>query len=132
MQNRRVQRILAGDGYVEGEDMRLSDKHKRVVEEMEASGYVWLSHLSTNAVMRFRYKTAQGFKGFIKVEGLTFLTKRVAEAIEYGSKGKNEKRMTYKEQVKMLEKQLVETERELYTAKGVGPIKIKRRFKDEW
>lgn len=112
--------------------MRLSKEHFNIIEQMEASGYVWLSHLSPNGVMRFRYKTARGFKGFIKIEGLTFLTKRVAESIEIGSKTKDKGRMTYKDQVKYLEKQLVEVESELYTARGVGKRKMKSKFKEEW
>lgn len=112
--------------------MRLSNNHTKIIAEMEASGYVWLSHLSANGIMRFRYKVARGFKGYIKIDGLTFLTKRVASAIDAGSKSSNKSRLTYREQVKFLEKQLVEVESELYTAKGVGKKKMKSKYKEEW
>lgn len=101
--------------------MRLSDRHRRIVEEMEADGYVWLSHLSVNAQMRFRNKTRKGFKGFLKVEGLTFMTSRVAEMIENGCKPKEaQRRLTYREQIAIMEKRLVELEAEVYRLKGVG------------
>lgn len=112
--------------------MRLSDNHLRIIAEMEASGYVWLSHLSANGIARFRYKTARGFKGYLKIDGLTFLTKRVATSIDVGSKSEGTSRLTYKEQVKFLEKQLVEVESELYTARGVGKKKMKSRYKEEF
>lgn len=108
--------------------MRLSERHRYVIEEMEKDGYVWLSHLSVNAQMRFRNKTKKGFDGYIKVEGLTFLTRRVADAISCGTKKPNEPRLTYKQQVEVLERKLVELEKELYQLKGVGARKEKVRF----
>lgn len=111
--------------------MRLSEKHLSIIHEMEANKYIWLSHLSPNAIMRFRYKTQHGFKGYIKVEGLTFLTQRVAEMIEAGSKSTGKRRLTLKEQVVFLERQLAELEQELYVAKGLGKKKLKARLEDE-
>lgn len=111
--------------------MRLSNKHYNIIAQMEASGYVWLSHLTANAIMRFRYKTQHGFKGYIKVDGLTFLTKRVAQMLENGSKSEGKRRLTLKEQVIVLERQLAEVEQELYVAKGVGKKKMKAKFEDE-
>ena len=111
--------------------MRLSNKHSAIIQEMEANKYVWLSHLTPNAVMRFRYKTRHGFKGYIKVEGLTFLTKRVAEMIEAGSTSPGKRRLTVKEQLILLERQLAELEQELYVAKGIGKKKLKARLEDE-
>lgn len=112
--------------------MRLSDRHLKIIKEVEADGYVWLSHLSKNAQYRFRYKTARGFKGYYKVEGLTFLTKRVANALELGASDGDRKKLTVTQQLAVLEKQLYELERELYQLKGVGIRKVKRRYKDEW
>ena len=112
--------------------MRLSDKHLKIIEEVESDGYVWLSHLSKNAIERFRYKTKHGFSGYMKIEGLTFLTKRVAESIARGCRDGSRRRLTYKEQNELLEKDLVALERELYQAKKVGERKIKRRYKDVW
>lgn len=111
--------------------MRLSNKHLEIIKQMEASGYVWLSHLSANGIARFRYKVARGFKGYLKIEGLTFLTKRVAMSVDIGSKSEGKTRLTYKEQVRFLEKQLVEVENELYTARGVGKKKMKSKYKEE-
>ena len=111
--------------------MRLSKEHYRVINEMEAAGYVWLSNLSANAIMRFRYKTQHGFKGFIKVNGLTFLTKRVARIMEAGSKAFGRRRLTFKEQIILLERQLAEVEQQLYVAKGVGKKKMKAKLEDE-
>lgn len=112
--------------------MRLSDRHKQIVQEMESDGYVWLSHMPANAIMRFRNKTRTGFTGFIKIEGLTFLTKRVANQISRGCKGIDRRRLTYKEQVLLLEKDLVQLEKELYQTKGIGARKVKRRYKSCW
>lgn len=112
--------------------MRLSEKHLKIVQEVESDGYVWLSHLSKQAIERFRWKTRKGFKGYFKIEGLTFLTKRVADMLSVGSKNGDKPRLTYKEQVKYLEDQLIQLENELYQARGVGKIKVKRRYKDGW
>lgn len=100
--------------------MRLGEKHYKIIAEMREGGYVWLSDLSKNAIMRFRNKTRTGFKGYIKVEGLTFLTKRVADSISRGSKD-SKPRLNLREQNKMLEEDLIELERRLY--------KCKRRLK---
>lgn len=112
--------------------MRLSDRHRRIVEEMESDGYVWLSHMSVNAQMRFRNKTRKGFKGFVKIEGLTFLTKRVADTISSGtSKNRAEKRLSYREQIALMEERLVELEAELYRLKGVGARHEEFKFSTE-
>ena len=112
--------------------MRLSDRHLKIIKEVESDGYVWLSHLSKNAQYRFRYKTAKGFKGYYKIEGLTFLTKRVANMLELGVSGEGRKKLTVTQQLAILEKQLYELEKELYQLKGVGIMKVKRRYKNEW
>lgn len=100
--------------------MRLSSRHRLIIEEVERDGYVWLSHLPINAQMRFRNMTRGGYDGFTKIEGLTFLTKRVAESIVDGTKSEGKKRLTLPMQVRKLESQLIELEAELYRLKGVG------------
>lgn len=110
--------------------MRLSDKHKVIVDQMERDGYVWLSHLAVTAQMRFRSKVKKGFRGFIVIENLTFLTKRVAESISAGTNAKGT-RLTLGQQVEMLENQLVELEFENYRLKGVGPRQEKFKFATE-
>lgn len=94
--------------------MRISKRHKAIIEVMEASGYVWLSNLPANAIMRFRYRTRKGFEGFIKVAGLTFLTKRVAEIMTLATTDKNAPRLSMRDQNILLEAQLVELESENY------------------
>ena len=108
--------------------MRLSDRTKEIIEKMEKDGYVWLSHMPVNAQMRFRNRTKTGFKGFIKVEGLTFLTRRVADLFITGTKERDRKRLTFKEQIEWLENQLIELEKENYQLKGVGARKEQVRF----
>lgn len=108
--------------------MRLSERKKYIIDEMEKDGYVWLSHLNVNAQMRFRNKTKIGFKGYIKVEGLTFLTRRVADSLTLGTKERDRKRLTYKEQIEWLENQLIDLEKELYQLKGTGARKEQVRF----
>ena len=100
--------------------MRLSNRHRTMIEEVERDGYVWLSHLPINAQMRFRYMTRTGYDGFLKIEGLTFLTKRVAESISDGTKDRGKKRLNLSLQVKKLEQHLIELEAEVYRLKGVG------------
>lgn len=105
--------------------MRLSSKHRKKIAEMEASGYVWLSHMPVNAQMRFRNRTRAGFTGFIKEDGLTFLTREVARAIEIGTKRKNAPKMTLTEQVKYLTSRLAERERyikELENRLGINKL----------
>lgn len=108
--------------------MRLSDRHREIISKMEADGYVWLSHMPVNAQMRFRNRTKNGFKGYIKVEGLTFLTMRVAEAIKLGSRTKSQPRVPLGKQLEEMEKRLVELEAENYILKGVGAKKEQLRF----
>lgn len=100
--------------------MRIGPRNRAIIEGMERAGYVWLTHLGRNAQMRFRNRTRTGFDCFIKINGLTFLTKRIAAMMEKGTKTEDEKRMTYKEQVLELEKELYEMELDLYDALGVG------------
>jgi len=95
--------------------MRLSEKHYKTISEMKAKDYVWLSDLSKNAIMRFRNKTRNGFNGYVKVNGLTFLTRRVADSISRGAKD-SKPRLTLKQQNVMLENDLIELERRLYKA----------------
>lgn len=90
--------------------MRLSSKHRKKIAEMEASGYVWLSHMNVNAQMRFRNRTRKGFSGFIKEDGLTFLTREVARAFEIGTKRKSGPKMTLTEQVHFLTTRLAARE----------------------
>ena len=94
--------------------MRISKRHRAIIEVMEANGYVWLSNLPANAIMRFRYRTRKGFKGFIKIAGLTFLTKRVADIMTLATTNKNAPRLSLREQNQLLEQQLVELESENY------------------
>lgn len=101
--------------------MRLNDKTRNAIKEMEDQGYVWLSHLDTNTQMRFRNMTRKGFDKYVKIagpgkNGLTFLTKEVAEAIKCGA-NKDGKRMTmfeqvryFKDRVAVLEKRIEELE----------------------
>ncbi len=111
--------------------MRLSDRHRTIVEQMEKDGYVWLSHLPVTAQMRFRSKVKKGFKGFVIIENLTFLTKRVADFIVKGTIANNGVRLTLSDQVRLLEDQLVELESELYRQRGVGPRQEKFKFATE-
>ena len=92
--------------------MRLSQKHRDKIAEMEAKGYVWLSHMNINAQMRFRNRTRKGFRGYVKELGLTFLPAEVAEAISVGVKRKGKPRLTLTQQVEYLQDKLAE--RELY------------------
>lgn len=92
--------------------MRLSQKHREKIKEMEEKGYVWLSHMDINAQMRFRNRTRKGFKGYVKVLGLTFLPAEVAEAISIGVKRKDKPKLTLTQQVEYLQDKLAE--RELY------------------
>ena len=110
--------------------MRLSSRHKEVIEIMEAAGYVWLSNLNENTIQRFRNRRRKGFKGYFKVEGLTFLTPRVVKAISRGTND-NKPRMTVKEQLAELEKDLIELEKELYLAKGESIQKLRVRLRKQ-
>lgn len=92
--------------------MRLSEKHRQKIVEMESKGYVWLSNMNRNAQMRFRNRTRKGFKGFVKEMGLTFLPAEVAEAITIGTKRKEGPKYTLTQQVNYLTNKLAE--RELY------------------
>lgn len=111
--------------------MRLSDKHRAIVAEMERDGYVWLSHLAVTAQMRFRAKVKKGFKGYIVIDNLTFLTRRVADAIVVGTVANGGERLTLGQQVQWLEERLVELEAENYRLRGVGPKQELFRFKVE-
>lgn len=111
--------------------MKLNAKRKQIINQAEADGYVWLSHLSHNAVMRFRYKTKRGFKEYVKIDGLTFLTKELAKAIESGTKSKTKPRMTYVQQVAYLEKALAKLELELYETRGKSILGIENKISDE-
>ena len=86
--------------------MRLSEKHRQVLESREAEGYVWLSHLTLRAQMRFRDRRKRGFSKFVKEDGLTFLTKEVAEYLETTSRPVKEPRIKMSEQVNTLEGEL--------------------------
>ena len=108
--------------------MRLSDKHRAIVADMERGGYVWLSHLPVTAQMRFRSKVKKGFKGFIVIENLTFLTKRVADYIVAGTIANGGQRLPLGKQLEMMEEQLVALEFENYRLKGVGPRQEKFKF----
>lgn len=108
--------------------MRLSDKHRAIVADMERDGYVWLSHLPVTAQMRFRSKVKKGFKGFIVIESLTFLTKRVADCIVAGTIANGGQRLPLGKQLEMMEEQLVALEFENYRLKGVGPRQEKFKF----
>lgn len=90
--------------------MRLSEEHRKKIEEMELKGYVWLSHMHVNAQMRFRNRTRAGFKGYVKVMGLTFLAAEVAKAITLGTKNGKEPKMTLTQQVEYLQDKLAERE----------------------
>lgn len=90
--------------------MRLSEKHRKIIKEMNSKGYVWLSDLSRNAIMRFRNKTRAGFDGYLKVEGLTFLTPRVADSISRGVKD-SKPRLNLRQQNMLLEKDLIALEK---------------------
>ncbi len=92
--------------------MRLSQKHRDKIVEMESKGYVWLSHMHINAQMRFRNRTRKGFKRFVKEMGLTFLPAEVAEAISVGTKRPKKPKLTLTQQVNYLQDKLAE--RELY------------------
>lgn len=92
--------------------MRLSQKHRDKIVEMEEKGYVWLSHMDINAQMRFRNRTRKGFSSYIKELGLTFLPAEVAEAISVGVKRKDKPKLTLTQQVNYLQDKLAE--RELY------------------
>ncbi len=105
--------------------MRLTDKTRKVIDAMEAKGYVWLSHLDMNTQMRFRNLTRRGFDNFIKVEGpgkngLTFLTKEVVDIIKCGE-NKNGKRATMFEQLQIAKNRIAELEKE--------NAELKERFK---
>lgn len=110
--------------------MRLSSEHRRIVKVMESSGYVWLTHLTPNAQMRFRNKTRAGFDGYIKIKGLTFFTKRVANYLEKSTSAPGRKRLTYKEQVAFLEKELIALEKENYQLKGYILKNYEESFKE--
>ena len=92
--------------------MRLSQKHRDKIVEMEEKGFVWLSNMDINAQMRFRNRTRKGFKGYVKELGLTFLPAEVAEAISIGVKRKDKPKLTLTQQVEYLQDKLAE--RELY------------------
>lgn len=111
--------------------MRIGKVQEKIIKEVESDGYVWLSHLSRNAIERFRYKTRNGFKHYLKIGGLTFLTKRLASEIERGSKTSKRRRLTYKEQIVKLENDLAEMEIELYRERNVAPEQIIRRYENE-
>lgn len=96
--------------------MRLTDKTRDRIAEMEAKGYVWLSHLDVNTQVRFRNMTRKGFDKFVKIEGpgksgLTFLTKEVASIIQCGG-ATNGKRKTAYEQIEHLKNRIAELEAE--------------------
>lgn len=96
--------------------MRLSNKTRAVIEQMEKQGYIWLSHLDTNSQMRFRNLTRKGFDKFIKVagpgkNGLTFLTKEVADFVVCGGASQG-KRKTAFEQISCLKEQVAKLEAE--------------------
>lgn len=108
--------------------MRISDKHRAVINDMEKDGYVWLSHMPVTAQMRFRSRVKKGFKGYLVIENLTFLTKRVAEAMVVGTVANGGKRLPLGQQVRWLEDRLVELEAEIYRLRGVGPKQKKFKY----
>lgn len=86
--------------------MRLSKQHLSLIERMEGKGYVWLSHLTTRAQMRFRDRTRRGYSNFIKKNGLTFLTKEVAEFLESTSRERGQPRVKVTEKLQLAEDKL--------------------------
>ena len=102
--------------------MRLSKKHLEVISAKEAEGFVWLSHLTPKAQMRFRDRTKRGYDKFVKVEGLTFLTKEVADFLESTSRKVTEPRMKVSEQLKVAERKLAESS--LETMKAAHTIEV--------
>lgn len=111
--------------------MRIGKRHKQIIKQMECDGYIWLSHLHINAQMRFRNRRRAGFEHYFKLEGLVFLTKRIAEALSRGCKTPDTPRLTFKEQIVELENELIELEKEVYDLRGVGEAAQTRRFRDE-
>lgn len=105
--------------------MNLSDKHRKIIDRMEADGYIWLSHMNINAQQRFRNMTRKGFKGYVKIggegtkSGLTFLTKSVANVISFGS-ASNAKPLRKFEQLELAIQKIADLEAEIYRLKGVG------------
>lgn len=104
--------------------MRLSEGHYEIIKEMKKAGYVWLSDMHVNAQMRFRNRTRKGFDKFVKVEGLTFLTKDVAEALSVGVKRGSKKRLTLTEQVERLTEKVAKLELENKILKEKAPKDI--------
>ena len=102
--------------------MRLSQKHRDKIVEMEEKGFVWLSNMDINAQMRFRNRTRKGFKGYVKELGLTFLPAEVAEAISVGVKRKHKSKLTLTQQVNYLQDKLAE--RELYIKELEGRLGV--------
>nr|DAH56618.1 MAG TPA: hypothetical protein [Caudoviricetes sp.] len=103
--------------------MRLSDKSKETIKEMEAKGYVWLSHLDVNTQMRFRNMTRKGFDKYVKIDGpgksgLTFLTKEVADIIQCGA-SKDGRRATVYEQLEFAKNRIAELESKVSYLEGV-------------
>ena len=107
--------------------MRIGKQKETIIEGMKADGYVWLSDLSKNAVMRFRNWVRSGFSSYVKIDGLTFLTKKVAESLSEGTKS-DKRRLTLKEQNAKLVDEVYELERELYEERGVGPEQQRRKY----
>lgn len=104
--------------------MKLSKRKINIIELMEQHNYTWLTHLSKNAVMRFRNARRRGFTNYAEVEGLIFLTKRVAEALTSGTRNPNQPRLTVGKQVEKLQAELAKLEQELYKARGDDPESI--------
>lgn len=96
--------------------MRISEKSKQVIIDMEAKGYVWLSHLDVNSQMRFRNLTRAGFTNFIKLEGqgktgLTFISPEIVEILKSGETRNGKRASAYiqlaeaKKRIAVLEKE---------------------------
>ena len=86
--------------------MRLSSSHISLIEKLENEGYVWLSHLTPRAQMRFRDRVKRGFNKFEKVQGLTFLTNNVAKFLETTSVKTSQPRVKVSQKLALAEQEL--------------------------
>lgn len=98
--------------------MKLSKQRLELIKLMEEHRYTWLTHLPRNAIMRFRNARRRGFTGYQNVQGLIFLTQRVARTLTSGTRQPGKPRLTVRQQVEQLQLELAELEHELYKAQG--------------
>lgn len=108
--------------------MRLSKRHYKIIDVMKKGGYIWLSDLHINAQMRFRNRTRKGFDNFLKVEGLTFLTKELAESFSVGVKQGSRPRLTLTRQVERLQDKVASLERENQILRGNAPEELIKKI----